>query len=116
VEYSEGKGGKSVVPISRFLCGSLHLCRLRTKGLVPVGKYSTYRLHTGDMGLVSLVTGCQQKLVFSPLPQWQLWERSWVRTHGSDGRRAVDCVSSPSSRGKWICTNLLMTSRKVAMR
>jgi hypothetical protein len=39
VEHSEGKYGESVVAISRFLCGSLRLCRLRTEGLVPVSKY-----------------------------------------------------------------------------
>jgi hypothetical protein len=39
VEYLEGKGGESAVAISRFLCGSSRLCRLRTKGLVPVSKY-----------------------------------------------------------------------------
>jgi hypothetical protein len=32
VEHSEGKGGKSVVAILRFLCGSPHLCWLRTDG------------------------------------------------------------------------------------
>jgi hypothetical protein len=30
VEHSEGKGGESVVPILRFLCGIPHLCQLRT--------------------------------------------------------------------------------------
>jgi hypothetical protein len=64
VEYSEGKGRKSIMPILRFLCGSLRLCRLRTEGLVPVGKYSTYRSHTEDMCLVRLVAGCQQNLSF----------------------------------------------------
>jgi hypothetical protein len=39
VEYLKGKGGESVVAIMRFLCGRLCLCRLRTKGLVPVSKY-----------------------------------------------------------------------------
>jgi hypothetical protein len=39
VKHSEGKGGESVVAISRFLCGSSLLCRLRTDGLVPVSKY-----------------------------------------------------------------------------
>jgi hypothetical protein len=39
VEHSEGKGGKSVVAISRFLCGSRHLCWLRIEGLVPMSKY-----------------------------------------------------------------------------
>jgi hypothetical protein len=32
VEHSEGKGEKSVVAILRFLCGSPHLCWLRTDG------------------------------------------------------------------------------------
>jgi hypothetical protein len=39
VEHSEEKGGECAVGISRFLCGSRHLCRLRTEGLVPVSKY-----------------------------------------------------------------------------
>jgi hypothetical protein len=39
VEHWEGKGGKSVVAILRFLCGSPHLCRLKIEGLVPVSKY-----------------------------------------------------------------------------
>jgi hypothetical protein len=30
VKYSEGKGGKSDMAISRFLCGSPHPCWLRT--------------------------------------------------------------------------------------
>jgi hypothetical protein len=39
VEHLEGKGRESVVAILRFLCGSSRLCRLRTKGLIPVSKY-----------------------------------------------------------------------------
>jgi hypothetical protein len=39
VEHSEGKDGENDVAIPRFLCGSPHLCRLRTEGLVPVSKY-----------------------------------------------------------------------------
>jgi hypothetical protein len=92
-----------------------HLCQLRTDGLAPASKYWTYQSHTGDMDPVSLVASCQQKLVFSPLPYWLLWERSWVQTRGSDGRWAMDYVGSPASRGQWICIILLMTSRKVAM-
>jgi hypothetical protein len=38
-EHSEGKGGESAVVITRILCGSPCLCRLRTEGLVPVRKY-----------------------------------------------------------------------------
>jgi hypothetical protein len=75
-----------------------------------------YRSHAGNMGLVSLVAGCQQKLDFSPLLHWLLWERSWVQTCGSVSRRAIDCVGCPSSQGQWICSNLLTTTRKVAIR
>jgi hypothetical protein len=94
---------------------SPRLCRLRTDGLAPASKYWTYRSHAGDMGPVSLVVGCQQKLDFSPLLHWLLWERSWVWTRRSVSRRAVDCVGSPSSRGQWICLNLLITVWKVAI-
>jgi hypothetical protein len=98
---------------SRHLQGcSPRLYRLRTGELTPVSKYWTHRSHVGVMGPVCLVAGCQQKLVFSPLSHWLLWERSWVWTRGSDGRRAVDYVRSPFSRGQWICTNLLMTFTK----
>jgi hypothetical protein len=67
------------------------------------------------MGPVSLVVGCQQKLDFFPLLHWLLWERSWVQTHGSVSQCAMDYVGSPSFRGQWICSNLLMTVRKVAI-
>jgi hypothetical protein len=50
VEHSEGKGGESVVAILRFLWGSHYLCRLRTKGLVPVSKYWTYWSCAGVYG------------------------------------------------------------------
>jgi hypothetical protein len=39
VERSEGKSGESAMAVLRFLCGSPHLCQLRTEGLVPVSKY-----------------------------------------------------------------------------
>jgi hypothetical protein len=39
VEHLEGKDGEGVVAIPRFLCGSPHLCWLRTEGLVPMSKY-----------------------------------------------------------------------------
>jgi hypothetical protein len=67
------------------------------------------------MGPVSLVASCQQKLDVFSLLYWLLWERSWVRTHGSVSHRAFDCVRSPSSRGQWICSTLLMTTRKIAI-
>jgi hypothetical protein len=67
VEHSEGKGGENVVAILMFLCGSPHLCRLRTEGLIPVSKYWTYRLHAGDMSPVSQVPCHQQMLGLSSL-------------------------------------------------
>jgi hypothetical protein len=51
VEHSEGKGRESAVAILRFLCGSPHMCRLRTEGLIPVSKYWTYRSHANVYGL-----------------------------------------------------------------
>jgi hypothetical protein len=35
VEHSEGRGGESVVTISRFLCSSPRPCRLRTTSFWP---------------------------------------------------------------------------------
>jgi hypothetical protein len=67
------------------------------------------------MGPISPVVGCQQKFDFSPLLHWLLWERSWVRTCGLINWCAVDCVGNPSSRGQWICSNLLMIVRKVTL-
>jgi hypothetical protein len=117
-----GKGRPSVGKVEQWYIESWyfqgcspHLCRLKTDGLASTSKYWTYRSLAGDMCPVSLVASCQQKLVFSPLPHWLLWERSCVRTRGSDGHRAVDCVVSPSSQGQWICTNLLMTLWKITM-
>jgi hypothetical protein len=77
VKQSEGKGRESVVAIPRFLCGSPHLCRLRTEGLVPVSKYWTYRSHAGDMGPINLVAGRSLVLGLSLLLQWLCWERDW---------------------------------------
>jgi hypothetical protein len=118
-----GKWRSSVGKVREWYVASQHLqgysprlCQLRTDGLAFTSKYWTYRSHAGDMGPVSLVAGCQPKLVFSPLPYWLLWERSWVQTCGSDGHRAVDYVRSPSSQGHWICTIMLTTSWKIAMR
>jgi hypothetical protein len=39
VKHSKGKGGESVVVILMFLCGSSHMCQLRTEWLVPLSKY-----------------------------------------------------------------------------
>jgi hypothetical protein len=101
---------------SRHLQGYIpRLCRLRTNVLEPASKYWTYWSDASDMGPVSLVVGCQKKLDFSPLLHWLLWERSWVRTRGSVSRRAVDYVGSPSSRGQWTRSNLLVTVWEVAI-
>jgi hypothetical protein len=35
VEHSEEKGGESVMAIPRFLCGTTHMCRLRTTPFWP---------------------------------------------------------------------------------
>jgi hypothetical protein len=94
---------------------SSRLCRLRTDGLPPTSKYWTYRSHARDMGPVSLVAGCQQKLVFSSLPQWLLWERSLVWTYGLVSHRDVGWVGRPSSQGHGNYSNLLMTMWKVYM-
>jgi hypothetical protein len=67
------------------------------------------------MDPVNLVVGCQPKYDFSTLLLGLLWERSKVRTRGSVSRHVVDCVGSPSSRVQWICSNLLMTGRRVAI-
>jgi hypothetical protein len=59
------------------------------------------------MGPVRLVVSYQQKLDFFSLLHWLLWEKS---------SRDADCVGSPSSQRQWICSNLLTTTRKVAIR
>jgi hypothetical protein len=103
VAHSKGKSGESVVTILMFLCGSPRPWASieRTNHMLVI------------MGPVSLVVGCQQKLDFSSLLHWLLWERSWVWTHESVSYRAMDCVRSPSSRRQWIYSNLLTTARKV---
>jgi hypothetical protein len=63
---SVGKVGECNVK-SRHLQGcSPHLYRLMTDGLAPMSKYSTYRSHVRDVGLVSLVASRQQKVGFAP--------------------------------------------------
>jgi hypothetical protein len=70
------------------------MCRLRTDGLATTSKYWTYWSHAGDMGPVSLVACHRQEPGLSLLLHWLAWERNWVRTHGSIGHRARDCVRS----------------------
>jgi hypothetical protein len=92
------------------------MCRLRTDGLAPMSKYWTYRLHVGDMVSVSLVAYHRHKLGLSLLLHWLAWERNLVRSRGSAGRRAGDCVRSPFSREQWDLSKSVGDSRKVAMR
>jgi hypothetical protein len=66
VEHLEGKGGESVVAILRFLCGNLRLCRLRTKGLIPVNKYWMYRSHAGVYGPSKFSSGLSIKTWLFP--------------------------------------------------
>jgi hypothetical protein len=66
------------------------------------------------MGSINLVVGHRQELGLRPLLHWLVQERSWVRTHGSVSRRAVDCVGSPFSRGQWDLSKSVSASRKVA--
>jgi hypothetical protein len=94
---------------------SLRLRWLRTDGLTPRASIERTDRMLVFMGPVSLVVGHQQKLDFFPLFHWLLWERSWVWTHRSVSQRDVDCVGSPSSWGQWICSNLLMTVRKITI-
>jgi hypothetical protein len=49
---------------------SPRMCRLRTDGWPPVSKYWMYRSHTGDMGPISLVVYCRQKLGLGLLLLW----------------------------------------------
>jgi hypothetical protein len=58
-----------------------------------------YRSHAGDMGPISLVAGCRQRVALPPLLQLLAQERNWVRTRGSVSRRVVDCVRSPFFSG-----------------
>jgi hypothetical protein len=78
----KGRAGRVMQLFQGFLCGSPCLCRLRTEGLVPMGKYWTYRLHAGDMGPVNLVACCWQIFSLSALLQWLCWERNWDGSHG----------------------------------
>jgi hypothetical protein len=111
VEHSEGKGGESAVVILRFLCGSPRLCRLRTEGLVPVSKYWTYRSHDDVYGPGKASSWLP---TYAWLCPWLARKRNWIWTHRSINRRAMDCVRSPFSREQWRCSNLLMTTWKVA--
>jgi hypothetical protein len=66
------------------------------------------------MGPVNLVVGHRQGLDLRPLLHWLVRERSWVRTHGSVSRRAVDCVGSPFSLEQWDLSKSVGASQKVA--
>jgi hypothetical protein len=66
------------------------------------------------MDPVNLVVGHRQELGLRPLLHWLVRERSWVRTHRSVSRRAVDYVRSPFSREQWDLSKSVGASRKVA--
>jgi hypothetical protein len=111
VKHSEGKGGESVVYILRFLCGSPRLCRLRTEGLVPVGKYWTYRSHADDM---SPVSWCSYVITWpkplSPTPRLS-WGRGmrWPKT-----TTVPVCLRSPRLLpGVGVCFVLVGTSERL---
>jgi hypothetical protein len=87
---SVGKVGEWFVKSWHLQGCSPHLCRLRTDGLAPASKYWTYRSHAGDMGPISLLAGCQQKLVFSPTASLtvlgeKLGTDQWIRRSLSCG-------------------------------
>jgi hypothetical protein len=98
VEHSEGKGGESAVVILRFLCGSLHLCRLMAEGLVPTNKYWTYRSHADVMGSVNLVACCWQMFVFHYCFNGGVERETGWRTYRSLSRVGGLCQESFFSR------------------
>jgi hypothetical protein len=100
---------------SRHLQGCSHrLSQLRTVRLTPMSKYWTYQSHAGDMNPVNLVVGHHQKLGLRPLLHWLVRERSWVRTHRSVSRCAMDYVGSPFSWEQWDLSKSIGASWKVA--
>jgi hypothetical protein len=70
------------------------------------------------MSPVSLVVCRQQRVVYPPPHYFNgcLRERNWVQTHGSVSHHVMDYVGSSFSREQWLCTSLLTTSWKVAIR
>jgi hypothetical protein len=66
------------------------------------------------MGPINLVVGHRQELGLRPLLHWLLRERSWVWTHGSVSRRAMDCVGSPFSQEQWDMSKSIGASRMIA--
>jgi hypothetical protein len=66
------------------------------------------------MGLVNLVVSHRRELDLRPLLHWLARERSWVRTHGSVSRHAVDCVGSPFSQEQCDLSKSVGVPRKVA--
>jgi hypothetical protein len=108
-----GRSESEYVASRHLQCCSPRLCRLKTVWLAPACKYWTYRSHADDMGPVNLVVGHRQELDLRPLLHWLVRKRSWVRTHESISRRAVDCVGSPFSREQWDLSKSVGVSRKV---
>jgi hypothetical protein len=114
VEYSEGKDWESAVAISRFLCCSPHLCRLRTEGLVPVSKYWTYRSHAGVYGPSKPSSMLSIDANFYLLLHWLSWERniSWPMNYSARLWVAPGALILESSR---IRPTLLTTTWMVAI-
>jgi hypothetical protein len=114
VEQSEGKDRESVVAIPRFLCGSPHLYRLRTEGLVPVSKYWTYRSHAGVYGPIKLSSMLSIDAGFHLLLHWLAWERNrlWPVNYSAGLGVASGALILGSSR---IHLTLLTTTRMIAM-
>jgi hypothetical protein len=65
------------------------------------------------MSPVNLVVGHRQELGLRPLLHWMVREKSWVRTHRSVSRRAVDCVGGPFSWEQWDLSKSVGASRNV---
>jgi hypothetical protein len=58
------------------------LVSVKYRWVGPASKYWTYRSHAGDMGLVSLVAGHQQKVGFAPTaPLVGSWEKLGTNPH-----------------------------------
>jgi hypothetical protein len=94
---------------------SPHLCRLRTDGLATVSKYWTYRSHTVDMSLVSLVVDHQQKVGFAPTA-WVVGSGEKLDTDPRIGQTACYGMcrepfflgsSGPTQLCWWLCKMLL---------
>jgi hypothetical protein len=76
VEPSEGKGGESVVAISRFSMWYPPPVSVKDRGVGTHEKVLNIRSHVGDIGPINLVACCRQMFGLSALLQWLCWERN----------------------------------------